>query len=223
MSSSLPLYGLWPCLSPWDSPGKNTGVGCHSLLQGIFSTQESNPRPALVGRFFTTSATWEAWLDKAHPYFVSDLFLLKSTDYRFYFKKYFIFIYFWPCCVFIMHRLSLVEESRGSSLVAMLASHCGGFSFCRAWALGHSGCSSCGMCGQHLWLPGSGEQAQRLRPMGLVALQHVGSSRIRDWPHVSCTDRWVLYDWATWKAQLLVDFSHIYKMTFTATPRMVFK
>ena len=26
---------------PWDSPGKNTGVGCHSLLQGIFSTQGS--------------------------------------------------------------------------------------------------------------------------------------------------------------------------------------
>ena len=26
-----------------DSPGKNTGVGCHSLLQGIFSTQGSNP------------------------------------------------------------------------------------------------------------------------------------------------------------------------------------
>ena len=28
---------------PWDSPGKNTGVGCHFLLQGIFPTQESNP------------------------------------------------------------------------------------------------------------------------------------------------------------------------------------
>ena len=28
---------------PWDSPGKNTGVGCHFLLQGIFLTQESNP------------------------------------------------------------------------------------------------------------------------------------------------------------------------------------
>ena len=26
-----------------DSPGKNTGVGCHALPQGIFSTQESNP------------------------------------------------------------------------------------------------------------------------------------------------------------------------------------
>ena len=26
-----------------DSPGKNTGVGCHALLQGIFPTQELNP------------------------------------------------------------------------------------------------------------------------------------------------------------------------------------
>ena len=25
-------------LCPWDSPGKNTGVGCHFLLQGIFPT-----------------------------------------------------------------------------------------------------------------------------------------------------------------------------------------
>ena len=29
-------------LCPWDSPGKNTGVGCHFLLQGIFLTQGSN-------------------------------------------------------------------------------------------------------------------------------------------------------------------------------------
>ena len=29
---------------PWDSPGKNTGVGCHTLLQGIFLTQGLNPR-----------------------------------------------------------------------------------------------------------------------------------------------------------------------------------
>ena len=26
----------------WDSPGKNTGVGCHALLQEIFPTQGSN-------------------------------------------------------------------------------------------------------------------------------------------------------------------------------------
>ena len=28
-------------LCPWDSPGQNTGVGCHALLQGIFPTQGS--------------------------------------------------------------------------------------------------------------------------------------------------------------------------------------
>ena len=30
-------------LCPRDSPGKNTGLGSHSLLQGIFLTQGSNP------------------------------------------------------------------------------------------------------------------------------------------------------------------------------------
>ena len=29
-------------LCPWGFPGKNTGVGCHFLLQGIFLTQGSN-------------------------------------------------------------------------------------------------------------------------------------------------------------------------------------
>ena len=30
-------YGLWPArlLCPWDFPGKNTGVGCHALLQSF--------------------------------------------------------------------------------------------------------------------------------------------------------------------------------------------
>ena len=38
-------YGLYPTrlLCPWDSPGKNIGVGCHALLLGIFLTQELNP------------------------------------------------------------------------------------------------------------------------------------------------------------------------------------
>ena len=49
-----------PC--PWDFPGKNTGAGCHFLLQRIFLTQGSNLRllfPALAGGFFTTGATLE--------------------------------------------------------------------------------------------------------------------------------------------------------------------
>ena len=45
MSDPLGPHGLWPCrlLCPWDSPGKDTGVGCHFLLQGIFLVQGSNP------------------------------------------------------------------------------------------------------------------------------------------------------------------------------------
>ena len=51
-------------LCPRNFPGKNIGVGCHLLLQGIFLTQGSNPHlftsPALAGRFFTTRTIWEA-------------------------------------------------------------------------------------------------------------------------------------------------------------------
>ena len=63
---TLGPHGLWltRLLCPWDSPGENTGVGSHALLQAIFPTQGSNPMfpvsPALAGGFFTTSATWEA-------------------------------------------------------------------------------------------------------------------------------------------------------------------
>ena len=50
-------------LCPWDSAGKNTGVGCHAFLRG-----SSHPRikpsflssPALTGRFFYQNTTWEA-------------------------------------------------------------------------------------------------------------------------------------------------------------------
>ena len=40
----LQTQGLQPArlLYPWDFPGKNTGAGCHSFLQGIFLTQGSN-------------------------------------------------------------------------------------------------------------------------------------------------------------------------------------
>ena len=45
VSNSLGPHGLQPTrlLCLWNSPGKNTGVGCHALLQGIFPTQGWNP------------------------------------------------------------------------------------------------------------------------------------------------------------------------------------
>ena len=45
VSDSLPPHGLFPTrlLCPWNSPGRNTGMGIHSFLQGIFLTQGSIP------------------------------------------------------------------------------------------------------------------------------------------------------------------------------------
>ena len=43
MSNSVRLHGLQPTrlLRPWDSPGKNTGLGCHFLLQCMKVKSES--------------------------------------------------------------------------------------------------------------------------------------------------------------------------------------
>ena len=54
VSNSLQPHGLQPTrlLCPWDSSGKNTGMGGHALLQGIFPTQVSNPRLPHCGQIF---------------------------------------------------------------------------------------------------------------------------------------------------------------------------
>ena len=62
VSDSLQLHGLQPArlLYPWDSPGKNTGVGCHALLwQFSQGSNSSLMSPALAGGFLTTSTAWE--------------------------------------------------------------------------------------------------------------------------------------------------------------------
>ena len=61
VSNSLQPHGLQPtkliCL--WNSPSKNTGVGRHSLLQGIFPTQGSNPGLLHCGQIlFTERHGW---------------------------------------------------------------------------------------------------------------------------------------------------------------------
>ena len=67
LQSCLTLCDPMDCSLPdsslhGNSPGKNTGVGCHSLLQGIFPFQEWKLHLLylLAGGFFTTSTAWEA-------------------------------------------------------------------------------------------------------------------------------------------------------------------
>ena len=68
-SDSLQPLGLQPArvLSPQNFPGKNTGVGCHFLLHGIFLMEGSNLRLLHMHwqadyyyyYYFTTGATWK--------------------------------------------------------------------------------------------------------------------------------------------------------------------
>ena len=59
---TLQPHGLKPArlLCPWDYPGKNTGVGCHALLQALPDPgigPMSPLSPALAGGFFC----WDTW------------------------------------------------------------------------------------------------------------------------------------------------------------------
>ena len=72
------------------SPGRNTGVGCHALLQGIFQKKGVETAflrsPVLADRFFTTSTTWvlckyllNKWIDRWNDIFpVLPLFSLHT-------------------------------------------------------------------------------------------------------------------------------------------------
>ena len=53
-------YSPTRLLQPWDSLGKNTGVGCHFLLQGIFPDPGIEQVSRIAGRCFNLWATREA-------------------------------------------------------------------------------------------------------------------------------------------------------------------
>ena len=89
--------------------------------------------------------------------------------------------YFWLHWVFVASRGLSIASVSGSypSLTSMVF---------RAQALGHTDLSSCGTWAQRLWR------------MGFVALQHVGSSWIRDGTGVPCIGRQILYHGTTREA-----------------------
>ena len=88
---------------PWDSPGKNTGVGCHFLLQGMKVKSESEvaqscltlcdpmdcilPGPSIHGIFqtrvlewgaiaFSSSSTWENHISSLDPIYKMKYFII---------------------------------------------------------------------------------------------------------------------------------------------------
>ena len=100
-------------------------------------------------------------------------------------------MHLWLWWVFAAARLSssFGEQELLSSFSAQ-ASHCDGFSCCRARALAHTGCRSFG----------SWALEHRLS-CGARAKLHQGIWDLRDWTRVTCVGRQILYCWATWQAQ----------------------
>ena len=70
MCDSLRLRGCLPGSSSvhGDSPGTNTGVGCHALLQGSSPPSDWTHVFCIAGRFFTVWATREALTDHIFTY-----------------------------------------------------------------------------------------------------------------------------------------------------------
>ena len=62
VSDSLQHHGLLPAKFPclWNSPGTDTGVGCHSLLREIFLIRDQTQVSCTTGRFSTNWASREA-------------------------------------------------------------------------------------------------------------------------------------------------------------------
>ena len=118
-------YGLYPArlLCPWNSLGKNTGVGCHSLLQGTFQTQGQSPRVSIKQKLLSLTClginihglTWQLH-DVTHP---GSLGLCSTTPLN-------------AASIFLMwgslwaHQYSCKQEERKVKVQGKIYSFCSG-------------------------------------------------------------------------------------------------
>ena len=95
---TVQIYGLQPSrlLCPWDSLGKNTVVGCHALLQGIFPTQGlkpyllclqhwqqgSLPLAPPVGHLLSFLSRWTPWHPRGLGIPLSSTVLIKNSQIK---------------------------------------------------------------------------------------------------------------------------------------------
>ena len=68
-------HGLKPArfLCPRNFPGKNTGAGCHFLLQGIFLIQGLNPHLLHYSQILYHWTTWDYLQQRADPNYLDHL------------------------------------------------------------------------------------------------------------------------------------------------------
>ena len=111
-SRSVVSDSLWPhgLYSPWNSSGKNSGVGRLSLLQGIFPTHEYEPRsPALQvdslpaepqGKPKNTGVGSLSLLQRIVPIQELNLGLLRRNIYQLSYQGSHVH---WGTCIFLSH------------------------------------------------------------------------------------------------------------------------
>ena len=120
----------------------------------------------------------------------------------------YVFIIIFVCFLFIHSFLAVLGlrcwaqalsscRTTGAPLwLGPWASHCSGSSCWGARPLG-GGPTAAGARGLTGFAPGLWSTGSWAAHMGLVAQQNVESSQVRDWIHVSCIDKQILYHWAT--------------------------
>ena len=100
-------------LCPWDFPGKNSGVGCHFLSQGIFPTQGSNSCLLLLLHWQVDSLPL-SHLGSLYGYTVIHLFICLFLDIWRYF--FFLLIAIMNCCSVTGSCLTLCNPKNCSTL-----------------------------------------------------------------------------------------------------------
>ena len=87
-------------LHPWDSPGRNTGMGCHFFLQKIFPTQGSN-----LGLPYCRQTLYHLSHQGSPSSLLRIMFILagisRHLDSTFYFSSFWrVWLLFWSPCIF---------------------------------------------------------------------------------------------------------------------------
>ena len=90
-----------PLTSAWDFPGKNAGVGCHVLLQGIFPIQPLNFVSALQGDSLLLSHQGQT----IEFVFSNLLYLIVNYPWRSFHMSVYIYIYIY-ICLFLLNCIS---------------------------------------------------------------------------------------------------------------------
>ena len=120
----LRSHELWPArlFCPWDSPGKNTGVDCHFLLQVIIPTQGSNPgllhcrwilyRLSHQGSQFMCVLSINIYPIR-NEWQIKNFKLTKACWYNIFQRK----KIHWEWCCFIFSENSLISDLRADSWI----------------------------------------------------------------------------------------------------------